>query len=328
MEKRKKKTIYDFQEMKKDGKKITYLTCYTYPFAQFCEEAGLNMLLVGDSLRMCVYGYPNTIKRIYTKIDPMNLQLVHTEAVTRGAPSAFVIGDMPFGSYQESTEKAIHNARRFFEEAGVDAIKLEGGTLILDKVKGIVDSGMAIMGHIGLTPQTSNINRKSKVHGKTAELAKSLIVDALALEEAGAFSILLEAIPPEVGLVITKLCKIPILGIGAGPYTDGQLLIIDDVIGMFKAFPIKFVKKYVDFGKEAVQAFEHYVIDVQTKRFPEEKHCYGMKEKEAIELVKELEGLPSSIPYERKEEAAKELKKKIISNMPLDKRLKDKVKKG
>lgn len=305
----KKKKIYDFQHMKEMGSKITYLTCYDFFTAQCCEEAELDMLLVGDSLLMCIYGYNDTIFKT-ARVNTMDLMIAHSEAVRRGAPNTFVIGDMPFGSYQESTERAIHNAGRFFREAGVDAIKLEGGERIIDKVRGIVGGGMAVMGHIGLTPQSSNVPRKSPVNGRTVEEALGIIHDAFALEEAGVFSILLEAIPPEIGEIITRLCGIPILGIGAGIYTDGQLLISHDVLKIFTLFPIKFVKAYENFHDKTVGAFKKYALDVRTETFPEKKHCYGIPKEELKKLMKILESLgsdPHISQLKRKDEILREL---------------------
>jgi len=296
---KKKKTICDFQEMKKRGEKITFLTCYDFYTAQCCEEAKLDMLLVGDSLLMCVYGFKNTVE-IPTGMDVMQTMINHTEAVHRGAPHTFIIGDMPFLSYQVSVDEAIRNAGRFFREAGVDAIKLEGGERVIDKVKGIRRAGMGVVGHVGFTPQSSDIKRKSpKVNGRTAKEAEGLLKDALALQEAGVFAILLEAIPPEVGQIINKACKIPVLGIGAGMYTGGQLLISHDVLGLFTAFNPKFVKKYLDGHGLIVEALERYVADIRERRFPEKKHCYGMLQPEQgkpgeLEKLQEKLARPSS----------------------------------
>lgn len=294
MEKRKKKTICDFQEMKDNGENITYLTCYDFYTAQCCEEAKLNMLLVGDSLLMCVYGFKNTVE-IPTTMNVMQTMINHTEAVHRGAPHTFIIGDMPFLSYQVSVDEAIRNAGRFFTEAGVDAIKLEGGERVIDKVKGIRRAGMGVVGHIGFTPQSSDIKRKSpKVNGRTAKEAEQLIKDAIALEKADVFAILLEAIPPEIGKIIDKACRIPVLGIGAGMYVDGQLLISHDVLGIFTAFNIRFVKKYADLHGITIKAFEEYVADVKEGKFPEKKHCYGMLPTEPGKLG-ELEKLQKKL---------------------------------
>ena len=276
----KKKSVLDFLRMKKDGEKITFLTCYDYPTATFAEKAGLDMLLVGDSLGMVVYGYEGTIPVT------MEQMIVHSEAVRRGAPNTFVIGDMPFMSYQESVEKAIYNAGRFYKEANVDAIKLEGGRRVINQIKGIVDAGMVVMGHIGLTPQSSGQLGGFKVQGRTAKSAMELILDAKAIEEAGAFAILLEAIPPEVGKIITERSRIPILSIGAGIDCDGQLLIVGDMLGLFVAFTPKFVKKYASLSDDITKAFSEYIQDIKEKKFPEEKHVYRMEPGEREKLEK------------------------------------------
>jgi len=270
----KRKTIYDFQQMKKEGKKITFLTSYDFPTAQFAETSGLDMLLIGDSLGMCVYGYEGTIP---VSMDQM---IVHSQAVRRGAPNTFIIGDMPFMSYQSSVEKAVENAARFLKEAGCDAIKLEGGKRIAHVIRAIVDAGIVVMGHIGLIPQSSGQLGGHKAQGRTAEQAKLVVADALAVQEAGAHMILLEAIPPEVGQYIAKTLTMPVLSIGAGPGCDGQLLIVSDLIGQFQAFTPKFVKKYCDVASMVTEAMKQYCEDVRKGAFPEEKHCYRMLEGE------------------------------------------------
>ncbi len=276
----KKKTRFDFLQMKQKGEKIVFLTSYDYPTASLAEAVGVEMLLVGDSLGMCVYGYSGTI--------PVTMEqcIVHSEAVRRAAPNAFVIGDMPFMSYQESVEGAIHNAGRFHKEAGVDAIKLEGGRRIIPQIRGIVDSGMLVMGHIGLTPQSSGMLGGFKVQGRTADAAMDLVRDAEAIEEAGGFALLLEAIPPEVGKIITEKLQIPVLGIGAGLHCDGQLLIVSDMLGIFQAFTPKFVKKYANLAEDMTNAMKSYADDVRKGRFPEKKHTYSMVEGEYEKLQK------------------------------------------
>jgi 3-methyl-2-oxobutanoate hydroxymethyltransferase len=271
-----KKTRFDFLEMKKEGKKVTWVTAYDFPIASFAEKAGIDMILVGDSLGMVVYGYNGTI--------PVTMDecIIHCKAVRRGAPDTFVIGDMPFMSYQTAVSDAIRNAGRFLKEAGMDAVKLEGGMRVIDKIRGIVDAGVLVMGHIGLTPQSSGQLGGFKAQGRTAESAENLIKDALAIEEAGAFGILLEAVPPELGKVITKLLKIPAYGIGAGRHTDGQLLINGDMLGYYDAFTPKFVKRYTNLAEIITKAFKEYIEDVQDGRFPGPEHGYGvLKEEEA-----------------------------------------------
>ena len=282
-----KKMIHDFYRMKEAGEKITWLTSYDFPTAQFAEAAGIDMLLVGDSLGMCVYGYPNTIPVT------MDQCIVHCDAVRRGAPNTFIIGDMPFMSYQTSPEKAVENAGRFLKESAVDAIKLEGGRRILPMVRAILDAGIVVVGHIGLTPQSSGQLGGHKAQGRTVESAQALIEDALALEREGIQMLLLEAIPPEVGRFITQRLAIPVLSIGAGQHCDGQLLIVSDLIGQFQAFTPKFVKKYCNVAQTVTDAMKQYADDVRAGRFPEDQHCYHMLDGEFEkfeEMVKQYEG--------------------------------------
>jgi len=267
---KKKKTIQDFYMMKEKGEPITYITSYDYPTATFAEKAGMDMILVGDSLGMCVYGYEGTMPVT------MDMMIVHSEAVRRGAPNTFVIGDMPFLSYQTTDEAAVENAGRFFKEARVDAVKLEGGVRVASRIRAIVDGGMLVMGHIGLTPQSSSQLGGFKAQGRTLDSAKAQVEDALAVQEAGAAMILLEAIPPEVSGYIRDLLTIPVLSIGAGPYCDGQLLIVSDMLGVFEAFTPKFVKRYAEVAKISTEALTAYVQDVRSKAFPEPRHIYPM----------------------------------------------------
>jgi 3-methyl-2-oxobutanoate hydroxymethyltransferase len=276
----KKKALHDFHAMKKEGKKITFLTAYDYPTATFAEAAGLDMLLVGDSLGMCVYGYSGTVP---VKMDQM---IYHAEAVRRGAPSCFVIGDMPFMSYQSSIEKAVENAGRFLKEANCDAIKLEGGVRVVPQIKAIVDAGIVVMGHIGLTPQSSGQLGGHKAQGRTGETAKLVVEDALAVQEAGAHMLLVEAVPPEVGAYITKTMRIPVLSIGAGLHCDGQLLIVSDMIGQFQAFTPKFVKKMANVAEVVTKAMSDYCEEVRNGTFPGDEHCYRMIEGEEAKFLK------------------------------------------
>ncbi len=273
-----KKTVLDFMEMKKKGDKMTFITNYDYPTAFITEKAGIDMVLVGDSAGMVVYGYKGTL--------PMTVDILinHCQAVRRGAPNTFIIGDMPFLSYQTSVPDAIYNAGRFMKEGDVDAIKLEGGKRVVPQIEGIVSAGIPVMGHIGLTPQSSSQLGGFKAQGRSAEAAMLVIEDALAVEAAGVFSILVEGVPPEVGQAITKVCRVPILGIGAGPYVDGQCLISSDLLGFFEAFTPKFVKKYANLAGTIETAFKAFVEDVKTGKFPEEKHNYRMIEGEADKM--------------------------------------------
>lgn len=286
MEKRRKITILDLYAMKERGEKISWLTAYDYPTAQFAEAAGMDMILVGDSLGMCVYGYESTVPVT------MDQCIVHSEAVRRAAPTAFVIGDMPFMSYQTSDEDAVLNAGRFLKEAGVDAIKLEGGVRVISRIRAILDAGIVVCGHIGLTPQSSGQLGGHKAQGRTVESARLLIEDALAIEEAGAQLLLLEAVPPEVASFITGKLSIPVLSIGAGPDCDGQLLIVSDMIGQFQAFTPKFVKKYANVAEVVTNAMKEYVKDVKSGAFPADEHCYHMlkgEDEKFKDLIKEYE---------------------------------------
>jgi len=282
----KRLSIIDLQRMKQEGEKIAWITAYDYPTAQFAAAAGMDMLLVGDSLGMCVYGYDSTVPVT------MDQCIVHCQAVRRGAPNTFVLGDMPFMSYQGSDAEAVKNAGRFIKEAGVDGIKLEGGVRVISRIKAILDAGIVVCGHIGLTPQSSGQLGGHKAQGRTVASAKLLIEDALAIEEAGAQMLLLEAVPPEVAGFIAKKLSIPVLSIGAGPYCDGQLLIVSDLIGQFQAFTPKFVKKYANVAQVVTDALSAYIDDVKAGRFPADEHCYHMLkgEKEKFEeLIKDYE---------------------------------------
>ena len=281
----KKKTILDFYQMKKNGEKVSWVTAYDFPMASFAEQAGIDMILVGDSLGMVVLGYQGTI--------PVTMDdcISHCQAVRRGAPNTFVIGDMPFGSYQISDEDAVNNACRFLKEANVDAIKLEGGRRVISRIKAISDSGIVVFGHIGLTPQSSGQLGGFKAQGRTIDSARELIKDALAIEEAGARALLLEAVPPEVTEYISKKLSIPVYSIGAGAPCDGQLIICGDMLGLFQAFTPKFVKKYANVAEIITEAFKEYISDVKNVKFPEDKHVYHIKDsKEQFEaLFKEFE---------------------------------------
>lgn len=283
---KKKLMIHDFYEMKEQKKKIAWITSYDYPTAQFAEAAGMDMILVGDSLGMCVYGYESTVPVT------MDQCLVHCDAVRRGAPNTFVVGDMPLGSYQVSDEEAVKNALRFLKEANVDAVKLEGGVRVTSRIRAILDAGVVVIGHIGLTPQSSGQIGGHKAQGRTVESARLVIEDALAVEAAGAHMLLVEAVPPEVAGFIARKLKIPVLSIGAGGECDGQLLIVSDAIGQFTAFTPKFVKKYADVAAVVTEALKQYVEEVRNGLFPTDDHCYHMIKGEEVpfkELIKSYE---------------------------------------
>ena len=277
-----KKTMTDFQAMVEKGEKIVYLTAYDYLTAKMQEKAGVDMILVGDSLGMVSLGYDTTFP---VTMDDM---IRHCQAVRRGAPNVFIVGDMPYMSYQVSDELAIFNAGRFIKEAAADCIKLEGGgPRILDRIKAINEAGIVVMGHIGLTPQFMGQIGGYKAQGKTAKAAISLVKQAELIEQAGAASILVEGVPAAVGKAITEQAGIPILGIGAGSYTHGQLLIYADMVGLYDNFTPKFVKKYANVGEILTAAFRNYAQEVREGKFPvDENHTYKMKDEEVEELAK------------------------------------------
>ena len=281
-----KKTRLDFMEMKKKGDQAVWITAYDFPMASFAEQAGMDMILVGDSLGMVVLGYQGTI--------PVTMEdcLSHCKAVRRGAPNTFCIGDMPFLSYQISCEEAVLNAGRFLKEADMDAVKLEGGKRVCNQIEAIADAGILVMGHIGLTPQSSGQLGGFKAQGRDAASARELIQDALAIQEAGAYALLLEAVPPELTVFIAKKLSIPVYGIGAGGPCDGQLLICGDMLGLFQAFTPKFVKKYANVAEIETNAFKEYIKEVKTGVFPGDEHCYHIlkgKEEEFYKMLKEFE---------------------------------------
>lgn len=261
-------TIQDFLKKKTGKNKITMLTAYDYPFAQIVDEAGLDGILVGDSLGMVVQGLENTLP---VTMDEM---IYHTKMVSRAVKNAMVIGDMPFMSYQASIEDAVRNAGRFIKEAGASAIKLEGGAEVAEHVKAMTRSDIPVMAHIGLTPQSIHRMGGYKVQGKTEESQKRLIEEAHIAEDAGAFSLLLEAIPMELAKKITEELSIPTLGIGAGPFCDGQILVLHDVLGLFERFTPKFVKRYANLKADALKAITSYKEDVEKGTFPSEEQSF------------------------------------------------------
>ncbi len=271
---RKKVTIETLREMKSKGEKIAFLTAYDYPFALLQDRAGIDMILVGDSLGMTVLGHKTTLP---VTMDDM---VRHASAVNRAVKYAYTVGDMPYMSYQPSIETAIRSAGRFMSECGMDAIKLEGGVTMVETVRALVNVGIPVMGHIGMTPQFAAQFGGYKVRGKDADTARKLFEDAKALEEAGAFAILLECVPAKVTEKITSELNMITLSIGAGPHCDGQLLIMHDVIGLFELFQPKFVKRYIDIGPMVEKAFNEYVKDVKSGAFPAPEHFYHIKKEE------------------------------------------------
>jgi len=279
---RKKVTTLTYRQKKERGEIITMLTAYDYPTAMAMDKAGVDSILVGDSLAMVVLGYENTL--------PVTMEemLHHCRAVARGAKAALLVGDMPFMSYQVSVEEAVRNAGRFLQQGGMDAVKLEGGRERVDAIRAITGAGIPVMGHIGLTPQSVHQLGGFRAQGKTASAAKHLVEDALILEEAGCFSIVLESVPARLADLISKKLTIPTIGIGAGNGCDGQVLVTHDLLGLFDRFTPKFVKKYADFHGEMQRAFADYIEDVETRRFPAPEHTVEMAEEEWVVLLKEI----------------------------------------
>lgn len=278
----KKKTLLDLRQKMRDGEPITMLTAYDYSSAMLVDEAGIDVILVGDSLGMVMLGLESTV--------PVTMEemLHHCRAVTRGARRAHLVGDMPFMSYQADVGQAIHNAGRFLKEGGMDAVKVEGGQEITDRIRAIVGAGIPVMGHIGLTPQSLSKLGGYRVQGKTASDARRLLNDALALQEAGCYAIVLEAIPAPVAEAITAQTNMPTIGIGAGPNCDGQVLVYHDLLGLFDRFTPRFVKQYADLGAQIRAALDEFRQDVTRKQFPAEEHCYAMDEEEVQAFLEQI----------------------------------------
>lgn len=261
-------TTLKLQEMKRNGEKISMTTAYDYPTACMVEKSGIEIILVGDSLMMTVLGDDSTVACT------MDQMIHHIKPVVLGAPTPLIVGDMPFGSYNESKEQAIRNATRLMKEGRCDVIKLEGGKEVADIVKAIVDAGVPVMGHIGLTPQTVSKLGGFRIQGK-GDAAKDVLDDALALEAAGAWGIVLECVPEQLGKLITEKVSIPTIGIGGGRYCDGQVLVYHDMVGLFEKFVPKFVKQYLNLSPEIVKALEVFKAEVKSGAFPEEQHTFG-----------------------------------------------------
>jgi 3-methyl-2-oxobutanoate hydroxymethyltransferase len=278
----KKITVPDVVAMKRDGKRITMMTAYDAAFARLVDQAGIDVILVGDSLGMVVLGYPTTVP---VTMDDM---VRHAAAVSRGATRPLLVGDMPFGSYQTGATDALRNAARFLKEAGMDAVKVEGGHEVVETVRALVDNGIAVMAHVGLTPQRVAQLGGFKVQAKTARAARRLIDDCLALEEAGAFGVVLESVPAPVAAHATERLAIPTIGIGAGVDCDGQVLVLHDVLGLFGEFKPKFAKRYADIGGAVREALREYDREVRSGAFPDEEHSFTMKESELVSLQRSL----------------------------------------
>jgi len=272
-------TVLTFAEKRKRREPISMLTAYDYPTARAVDAAGIDAILVGDSLAMVVLGHPNTLAVT------MEEMLHHARAVSRGAKRALLIGDMPFMSYQADSGEAVRNAGRFLQEAGMDAVKLEGGQHYADTIRAIVRAGIPVQGHIGLTPQSVHMLGGFRVQGRTAAAARGLLEDALALEEAGCFSIVLESVPDRLGQYVTERVGIPTIGIGAGPATSGQVLVVHDLLGLYDTFSPKFAKRYAELGAAIASAVEAFRADVERGVFPGHEHGYAMAEDEWQEFL-------------------------------------------
>ncbi len=274
-----KLTVRSIQEMKDRGEIITMLTAYDYPIAKQINDAGIEMILVGDSAAMVVHGHPNTLTAT------MDMMILHCAAVARACTRTMVIADMPFGSFQYSVEETMRNAARFVTEAKVDGVKFEAAPNHIEKTRTIVQMGIPVVGHVGLHPQSVGVLGGLTVQGKSIETARKVVTEALALEEAGAFAIIFEAVPAKLAAYVTKKLRVPTISIGGGPGCSGQLLVTYDVLGMFETFTPKFAKKYINLNQLIRQAIIQYRDEVKSRKFPDEEHSYGMSDEvmEAIE---------------------------------------------
>ncbi|MDA3916327.1 MAG: 3-methyl-2-oxobutanoate hydroxymethyltransferase [Deltaproteobacteria bacterium] len=278
----KKITIQDVKQAKKESRKLTMVTAYDYPFGLMADEAGVDIVLVGDSLGMVVLGLDGTVEVT------MEHMIHHIKAVVRGCKNALVVGDMPFMSYNTSIREAIVNAGRLMKEGGCDVVKLEGGVDFAPTVEAIVKAGIPVQGHIGLTPQTASALGGFKMQGKDAQAARLIVDDAKALEDAGVFSMILEAVPAPLGEIVAKAVNIPVIGIGAGNKVDGQVLVTHDMIGLFDKFVPKFVKQYTKIRPIIIDAMKAYKKEVIEEVFPAEEHSFNMPEKTLEELKESL----------------------------------------
>jgi len=282
----KKHTVRTIQEMKDKKEIITMLTAYDYPTAKQVNDAGIDMILVGDSCAMVVHGHPNTLGAT------MDMMVLHCAAVARACTRTMVIADMPFGSFQYSVEDAMRNAARFVTEAKVDGVKFEATPNHIEKTRAIVEMGIAVIGHVGLHPQAIGALGGMKVQGKDLETARKVVREAFALQEAGAFMIIFEAVPAKLSTYITKKLRVPTMSIGGGPGCSGQLLVTPDVLGMFDAFTPRFAKRYQEFNKLMLQTFKQYAEEVRTGAFPDEEHSYAMSDEVLNAIEDEFEKKP------------------------------------
>ena len=277
-------TLSKLAEKKALGEPIVMVTAYDYPSAQVAEAAGVDLVLVGDSGAMTVLGYPSTVP---VSVDEM---LMLSSAARRGLTSPMLVGDLPFGSYEQSNEQAITTAQRFVKEAGCDAVKLERGGSSVERAAAIVASGIPVMGHVGLTPQTATALGGYRSQGRTAERAMEVVEDALALQDAGCFAIVFEAVPSELTAAVMPRIEIPVIGIGAGPSTDGQVLVFHDLLGIYDGHAARFVKRYGNVREAMIRGVEEFAADVRGRRYPEPEHGYTMAPDEAARLTQLLAG--------------------------------------
>jgi len=275
------KTVQDILKMKKEKKKISVITSYDYTLASLCDKAGIDVLLVGDSAGMVMLGYENTIPVT------MDQMCMFTEAVSRARKDSLLVSDLPFMSYQASIEDAINNSGKLIK-AGADAIKLEGGSIMAETISAIVDVGIPVMGHIGLQPQTTMLSEGYKVQGKTKDSAMKLIEDAKELEDAGVFSIALEMVSHEVAQIISETVSVPVIGIGSGVNCDGQVLVVQDLLGMYEKIKPKFAKRYMNLSEDIVKALEDYRKDVESGEFPTKENSFSMNEEELKKLREQI----------------------------------------
>ena len=275
------KTVQDILKMKKEKKKISVITSYDYTLASLCDKAGIDVLLVGDSAGMVMLGYENTIPVT------MDQMCMFTEAVSRARKDSLLVSDLPFMSYQASIEDAINNSGKLIK-AGADAIKLEGGSIMAETISAIVDVGIPVMGHIGLQPQTTMLSEGYKVQGKTKDSAMKLIEDAKELEDAGVFSIALEMVSHEVAQIISETVSVPVIGIGSGVNCDGQVLVVQDLLGMYEKIKPKFAKRYMNLSEDIVKALEDYRKDVKSGEFPTKENSFSMSEEELKKLREQI----------------------------------------
>ncbi len=283
-------TLSKLGERKALGEPIVMVTAYDYPSAQVAEEAGVDVVLVGDSGAMTVLGYPSTVPITLDEI------LMLAAAVRRGLSTPLLVGDMPFGSYEASNEEAIRNAQRFIKEAGCDAVKLERGGTSVERAKAIVDAGIPVMGHVGLTPQTATALGGYRSQGRTADRALAVMHDALALQEAGCFTIVFEAIPSPLTEAIMPRMRIPVIGIGAGPAADGQVLVFHDLLGIYDGHAARFVKRYASVREEMIRGVSEYAREVRERRYPAPEHGYTMAPDE-VQRLHELIDEPAGEPF-------------------------------